>query len=289
LLRVAQNTQRRDRAGAAIEAFAQPDSAIGSGHKNKEIRMERDFEGRVVLVTGAARGFGRAVARAFAARGASLFLVDILADKLEATRAELDAKGVPVRAMAADVAQRETCFAATAAAVDAYGRLDVLCNVAGIVRFNHVPDVSAEEWAQVLAVNLSAPFFFSQAAIPHLLKTSGNIVNVASQTATIGAAYLVAYSVSKAAIVQMTRSMAMEYMHQSIRINAVAPGTMRTPIGKGVTQPEGMDVALVERYTGMRPASEPEDIAELVVFTASDKGRAIHGACLSADGGVTAG
>jgi meso-butanediol dehydrogenase/(S,S)-butanediol dehydrogenase/diacetyl reductase len=251
--------------------------------------MERDFAGRAVLVTGAARGLGRAIALAFAARGASLLLVDILAERLETTRAELAEMGAPVRAFPGDIARRETCFDAVAAAVETFGRLDVLCNAAAIVRFNHVPDVSAEEWARVLAVNLSAPFFFAQAAIPHLLASHGNIVNVASQAAQVGAAYIVPYAASKAALVQMTRSMAMEYVHQPIRINAVAPGTMRTEIGEGVTQPPDLDMALVARYSGLRPPAEAEDVAELVVFAASDKARAIHGACLCADGGVTAG
>jgi NAD(P)-dependent dehydrogenase (short-subunit alcohol dehydrogenase family) len=251
--------------------------------------VERDFEDRVVLVTGAARGLGRATALEFADRGASLFLVDILADQLKATCAELAAKGARVRAMAADIAHREACFDAVKAAVEAFGRLDVLCNVAAIVRLHHVTDVTAEEWAQVVAVNLSAPFFFCQAAIPHLLKSHGNIVNVASQAAGMGCAYLAPYSASKAGLVQMTRSMAMEYMHQPIRINAVAPGTMNTPIGTGLTPPSDMDPSLNSRYSGLRPASEPEEVAALIVFTASDKASAIHGACLNADGGVTAG
>jgi NAD(P)-dependent dehydrogenase (short-subunit alcohol dehydrogenase family) len=251
--------------------------------------MERDFEGRVVLITGAARGLGRATARAFAARGASLFIIDVLTERLEATRAELAAGGAGVRAQAADIAQREACFAAVAAAVEAYGRLDVLCNAAGIVRFNRVPETPADEWEKIMAVNLRAPFFLSQAAIPHLLKTGGNIVNVGSQAARMGTAYIVPYSASKAALTHMTRSMAMEYARAPIRINAVCPGTMNTEIGEGVTRPEDLDMELILRYSGLRAASEPEEVAELIVFVASDKAKAIHGAVLSADGGVTAG
>jgi NAD(P)-dependent dehydrogenase (short-subunit alcohol dehydrogenase family) len=105
----------------------------------------------------------------------------------------------------------------------------------------------------------------------------------------MGTAYIVPYSVSKAGVVHMTRSMAMEYVRDPIRINAVCPGTMRTEIGEGVTVPEGLDRALIDRYSGERPANEPEEVAELIVFAASDKASAIHGAVLSADGGVSAG
>ena len=251
--------------------------------------MERDFEGRVVLITGAARGLGRATARLFAARGASLFLVDVRPELLEPTRAELAATGADVRAHIADVGARSDCFAAVAAAIESFGKLDVLCNIAGIVRFNRVPEVPEAEWEKLLAVNLSGPFFLCQAAIPHLLKSHGNIVNVGSQSAQMGTAYIVAYSATKAAIVHMTRSMAMEYMRDPIRINAVCPGTMRTGIGEGVTRADDLDMELIQRYSGLRPVNEPEEVAELIVFTASDKASAIHGACLSADGGVTAG
>jgi NAD(P)-dependent dehydrogenase (short-subunit alcohol dehydrogenase family) len=243
--------------------------------------LEREFEGKVVLVTGGARGLGRATARIFAERGASLFLVDVLAETLEDTRGEIEALGAPCRAHVADISRREACHGA--------GGLDVLCNVAATLRFHHVTDVTQEDWERVMAVNLSAPFYFSQAAIPHLLARKGNIVNVASQAASIGCAYIVPYSASKGALVQMTRSMAMEFMNQPIRINAVAPGTMRTDIGQGVTRPDDVDLSLMARYSGVRPPSEAEDVAELIVFAASERARAIHGALLTADGGVTAG
>jgi len=251
--------------------------------------MERDFEGRAALVTGAARGLGRAVAETLAARGAALFLVDVLGDRLAETAAELTSTGARVETLATDLTRRENCVAAVDKAVAALGRLDTLCNAAAIVRFHHVTDVSQQEWEQLLAINLSAPFYLSQAAIPHLLKTHGSIVNVASQAALIGTAYIAPYAATKAALVNMTRSMAMEYMHQPIRINAVAPGTMSTEISQGVVRPADMDLALVQRYSGMRPPADPQDVAELIVFVASDRARAIHGACLTADNGVTAG
>jgi len=251
--------------------------------------MERDFAGKVVLITGGGRGLGQAAARIFASRGADLFLVDIREDLLAETRAELEKHGVKVRTHVTDIAQRDNCFKAVAAAIEAFGKLDVLCNIAGIVRFHRVPEIPEDEWQRLLAVNLSAPLYFSQAAIPHLLESHGNIVNVGSQAAQMGTAYIVAYSATKAAVVHLTRSMAMEYMKQPIRINAVCPGTMRTGIGEGVTRADDLDLELMARYQGFRPVNEPSEVAELIVFTASDRASAVHGAVLTADGGVTTG
>jgi NAD(P)-dependent dehydrogenase (short-subunit alcohol dehydrogenase family) len=244
---------------------------------------------RVALVTGGARGLGRAVAEALAADKVDLFLVDILADRLESTRAELTAAGARCAVFAADIAERDQCFAAVEAAIAEYGRLDILCNVAAIVRFNRATEVPEAEYQRIMAVNAAAPFWFCQAVIPHLLETHGNIVNVASQAAVMGTPYIVPYSASKGALVQMTRSLAIEYMDQPIRINAVAPGTMSTEIGSGVTTPEGLDMAKVQRYSGQRGPARAEEVAAMIAFVASPAASAVHGAILAADGGVTTG
>lgn len=244
---------------------------------------------KVALVTGSARGLGRAVAEGLAADGVALFLVDVLADRLEETRAALAAAGATVQVHVADISDRATCFAAVAAAVAHYGRLDILINAAGIVRFNHAVDVPEEEYRRIMAVNLDGAFFLSQAALPHIISAHGNIVNVASQSAKIGTPYIVPYSMSKAALVQMTMSMAMEYMEAPIRINAVCPGTMATEIGQNIPMPEGMDFAKIQRYGGQRPANEAAEVAAVIVFVASDRASSIHGAVLTADGGATAG
>lgn len=244
---------------------------------------------RVALVTGAARGLGRAIAEVLAGQGVALMLVDVLADRLEATRDDLQKAGATVKVFPADISQRANCVAAVEAAIAAYGRLDVLVNAAGLMRFNHATDVPEDEFWRIMQVNTAAPFWFAQAAIPHLLESQGNIVNVLSQSALIGTAYIVPYSMSKAALLQMTKSLALEYADKPIRINAVAPGGMMTEISEATRPPEGADMARVMRYAGLRPPSDAAEVAAVVGFISSPAASAVHGAVWTADGGVTAG
>ncbi len=244
---------------------------------------------RAALITGAARGLGRAIAEAMIAQGMTVVLVDVLADRLEQTRAELAASGARCSAFAADISVRANCQAAVAAVMAEHGRLDVLVNAAGLMRFNHAVDVSEEEFWKIMQVNTAAPFWLTQAAIPHLLESHGNVVNVVSQSALIGTAYIVPYSMSKAALLQMTKSLALEYANQPIRINAVAPGAMMTEISEATRPPADADFAKIQRYSGLRPPADPADVAAVVAFIASPAAAAVHGAVWTADGGVTAG
>ncbi|MGZ4705531.1 MAG: SDR family NAD(P)-dependent oxidoreductase, partial [Acidimicrobiales bacterium] len=127
------------------------------------------------------------------------------------------------------------------------------------------------------------------AAIPHLLLSGGNIVNIASNAGLMGGAYTVVYCMTKGAIVQMTRALAMEYMKTPIRVNAIAPGGVETGLTAGFKIPADVDFELMGRYTGLRPMARPDDISRLFAFVASDDGANIHGAILSSDGGLTAG
>lgn len=251
--------------------------------------MNISLAGKIVFITGAASGLGRAAAIEFARAGASLCLADINAAGLEKTRAAVEELGARCLLQVADISRKANCDAAIAAAVAHFGRLDVLANVAGIVGFFHATEVSEAAWEKCLAVNLSGPFYLSQAAIPHLLETHGNIVNVASIGGVKGQAYTVPYSTAKAGLLNMTRSMAMEYMHKPIRINAVLPGAMNTEMAQGVTMPEGLDMSLVQRILNMRPPSDPADVARFIVYVASDHTASLHGACLTVDTGASAG
>ncbi|MBY0423677.1 MAG: SDR family oxidoreductase, partial [Parvularculaceae bacterium] len=188
-----------------------------------------------------------------------------------------------------DLAEKRDCDGAVPAAIAAFGRLDALCNIAGVVSFANTPEMPEADYRRVIAVNLSAPFFLSQAAIPHLLATEGAIVNVVSTAAFVGEAYLAAYCASKAGLVQMTKAMAMEFVHKPIRINAVAPGGMATGIAHDMKIPSGADIALIKRYSGLRGLVEVEDAASVVAHLASPAGRGFHGACVTIDRGITAG
>jgi NAD(P)-dependent dehydrogenase (short-subunit alcohol dehydrogenase family) len=248
-----------------------------------------DMTGRAALVTGAAGGLGRATALKLAAAGADIYAVDINAAALDETLGQLRDLGVRAEGRATDIGLRENCVAAVAGAVDAFGRLDALCNVAAVLFTDHATDVSQGDWEKTLAVNLSAPFYLIQAAIPHLLETEGAVVNVTSCAAHKAQAYSAAYCAAKAGLSHMTKSLAMEYMHKPIRFNAVAPGGMMTNIAANMTMPTDPDMALIARFSGMRGLVEVDDVAEMVAFLASPAADGYHGSIISIDKGITAG
>ena len=246
-----------------------------------------EMSGKAALVTGAASGLGRAVALRLAEAGAMLTLVDVDAAALEETVRMVE--GAEAIHHVADLSDPDACAPAITAAIARFGRLDALCNVAGIIKFANSHTMDPRDWHRTIAVNLTAPFLLSRAAIPHLLEANGAIVNVASSAAFIGEAYAAAYCASKAGMVQMTKAMAMEYVRKPIRINAIAPGGMITNIANGLTMPEGVDFELIKRFSGLRGQVEVADVAELVAMLASPAGRSYHGACVTIDAGITAG
>ncbi len=250
---------------------------------------EQEFGGKIVIVTGAASGLGRATARAFAAAGAKLVLADRDASGLDATRAELEAAGSAVIAVATDISDAGACLALAPAAIAAFGRIDVVCNVAGAFRFDHASQITPDVWDMIHSVNVRGPFFIIQGAMPHLLESAGTVVNVASASAFLGHAYLTHYASSKAALVNMTKSLAMEYMQTPVRINAIAPGGINTAMTATPSIPDGIDFQLLARYSPLRGSSEPEDLTDVILMLAGPRGKSIHGACINADRGITAG
>jgi len=248
-----------------------------------------DMTGKAAIVTGAASGLGRATALQLAAAGADLCVVDINTQALDKVADEVRGLGVRALVQAVDLSDTSRCAGVVNACVMTFGRLDALCNVAAVFLPDHSHEVDDARWDRTLAVNLSAPFKMIRAAIPHLLDTRGAVVNVTSCAAIMGQAYLAAYSATKAALNQLTRSLAMEYMHRQIRFNAVAPGGMLTPLAMGLRDLKDPDPTLLGRISPLRGVVEIDDVAEMVAFLATDAARGYHGACISIDNGVSAG
>ena len=246
------------------------------------------FAGKAVLVTGAASGIGRAVALRFASEGAQVLAFDLNADGLKETVDLAAGSSGEIRARQGDVSQREECRATVDACVAEFGKLDVLANVAGVLRTARFDEMAEADYRLTMGVNADGPFFMAQAAIPHLLATEGNIVNVASTAAIEGQAYTVAYCMSKAAIALMTKAIAMEYVKTPIRVNAVLPGGTQTALVDAVSFPDDIDFNLVLNYSGFRGMNSPDEVAAVVAFAASDDASAVHGALLPVDRGALA-
>ena len=245
--------------------------------------MQR-FAGRVALVTGAASGIGRATAVRLAEEGAQVVGVDLHAEPLAETAA-LAASG-SIEARVGDVSHPALAAAVIEEIVGRHGRLDVLANVAGILRTAHTHEHPIEVWDQVLAINLTGTFTFCRAAIPALLDSHGNIVNVSSTAALAGAAWSAAYAASKGGVLALTRTIAVEYAKQGLRCNAVCPGSITTPITKDFGFPEGGDFKLVERMMAIDKPRGPETVAAAIAYLASDDAAHVNGEDIRVDGGT---
>ena len=244
--------------------------------------MAADFEGKVAIVTGAAGGIGSAVTRLLVAGGA-----DVVATDLAPVAAP---EGVVT--LEGDASLAETAERAVSAAVDRFGRLDVLVNNAGHIVYKTILDTSDEEWDRVMAVNVRSMFVHCRAAIPVMREQGGGaIVNVASISGLIGIPALTAYTASKGAVVQLTRQLAVEWAPAGIRVNAVAPGAIDTPFLTDFVAEQDDPGAVAAAIRGQHPLGRwgtAEEVAETIVFLASDRASFVTGAVLAADGGFTA-
>ena len=247
------------------------------------------FVGRSILVTGASSGLGAATVRRFAAGGGQVYAASRNAELLAEVAASCAGLPGEVAFGSHDITSATDCRAAVAAAVGAFGRLDVVVNNAGRHDFRRTTEVTDEEWAHDVALNLSGAFFVAQAAIPHLLEVGGNIVNVASVAGLMGEAYSAAYTASKHGVVGLTKALAIEYLNTSLRVNCVCPGGMDTPQVSTIDVPEGADWELIMRVAAKRGLMDADSVAAVITFLASDDASSVHGSIQAVDQGHLAG
>ncbi|MEM7506853.1 MAG: SDR family NAD(P)-dependent oxidoreductase [Pseudomonadota bacterium] len=245
---------------------------------------------KIAIVTGASSGIGAATALAFARAGLRQMLIGRDQARTEATATACRAEGAEAEVLLGDVAESRFADEAVAQTLARFGGLDVLANIAGTIRRGAAPDCSDEDWHANIAANLSGPFFLSRAAV-RVMKQGSAIVNLGSTVGLVGAANLPAYCASKGGVVNLTRAMALDHAAGDIRINAVCPGAVDTPMlvsnhAEGVTATAVHEGNLASIPQGRIPA--PEEIADLILFLASEKSAHITGAAIPIDGGYTA-
>lgn len=247
------------------------------------------LEGRVAMVTGAGSGIGREISIRLAEMGASVVILDKNAETARETADRIQSLGAGAVAVACDVTSRSACERATAQCVAAFGRIDTLCNNAGILVRKDAVSLEEPEWDAVLAVTLKSVYLLSRAIIPHMARNGGgSIVNTGSGWSLKGGPRAVAYCAAKGGVLNLTRAMAIDHGCQNIRVNCVCPGDVDTPMLAAECRQLGQDRNQFMSEAADRPLGRigtAADVADAVLFLASDMSKWITGAALVVDGG----
>ncbi len=248
------------------------------------MEAQLNLTGKVAVVTGAARGIGHVIAARLAGAGAAVALVDLVEDAVVGAAAEIGAGGVTARGYACDVSSFEAAEVAGTRILADLGRVDVLVNNAGITRDRLFVRMTPEDWSQVLAVNLTGAFNFTKVMAPAMLKQrAGSIVNIASVVGQSGNAGQANYAASKAGLIGMTKSLAREFAARGVRVNAVAPGFIRTAMTDALTEEVQ---AQMRQLIPLGRLGEAGDVADVVMFLVSDLANYVTGQVINCDGGM---
>ncbi len=248
---------------------------------------------RVAVITGAGSGIGQAMARRFAREGARILAGDVNGDAVEETSTMVGADGGTCKPFTVDVTQPEQVRAMIEQAIAEYGRVDILCNNAGIGSTTDVVDCEPEEWDRVMTVNVKSVYLGCKYVVPHMLEQGGGvIINTASVAGMVGIVKRASYCASKGAVIALTRQVAIEYVGRGIRVNCLAPGTVDSPWVERLLQQADDRVAArqaLEKRQPMGRLGTPDEVAAAALYLASDDAAFITGTGLVLDGGWTAG
>ncbi len=240
-----------------------------------------NFDGKTVIITGGSKGIGKAMAKKFSEYGANVVVADLDEEKGKKLASEID--GVFI---GCDVSEKEQVDELVDKTVEKFGSLDVIVNNAGIGSMSTIEDMSHEEWKNIISVDLDGVMYGCKAAAPHLKKSEGCILNIASIYGLVGDVGATAYNAAKGGVVNLTRSVADDLAQYNVRVNSICPGFVRTPMTEEALGDDEFK-SYVESMTPLGRVAEPEEIAEVAVFISSDKASYVTGVNLPVDGGWT--